>query len=186
MNNKEDRQLFMAFFQREIDWLLMRSFVYINSANSTGISYFLSNLPFESISVETSGQIFLSLYQNRPISYYNDSGVNFSFLKFDNWIKLVESNPKLRDEFALYLSKRGDSSIHIIHAIQSLALNDCSDLLLIWLMELFQVIVLVLIKFYGSCLSYCIRLVIFFLKMCSLYLLICAIVIRNAFLYCLL
>lgn len=66
--------------QRELDWLSVRAFALINSASQHGARAFLSDLPFQHLSPWACGQVFATVFADKPGLYLPP--LIFSFASF--------------------------------------------------------------------------------------------------------
>jgi hypothetical protein len=128
-----------TLFQRELDWLCLRSTVAVNCARQPGIRFFLSDFPFARLSPAAAGQIFLAIFWNREVSYFDDSSSRLHPLTLDDWLVMMQNDPQVRLLFATWLQKQTRDSVHVLHAMDKLARQAGNDLLLIWVTELFFV-----------------------------------------------
>ncbi len=126
-----------TLFQRELDWLCLRSTVGVNCARQPGVRFFLSDFPFARLSPAAAGQIFLAIFWNREVSYFNDSSSRLHPLSLDDWLEMMQNDPQVRLLFATWLQKQTRDSVHVLHAMDKLARQAGNDLLLIWVTELF-------------------------------------------------
>jgi hypothetical protein len=126
-----------SLFQREIDWLCMRSSVAVNSAQQPGIRYFLADFQFGMLSPEAACQVFLGIFWTRQDSYFQDSSYKLHPLSLADWKALMSLEPLRRSQFSRWLATLPRDAIHVLHALDKLARHAGGELLLIWVTELF-------------------------------------------------
>ena len=126
-------------FQREIDWLCMRSVAALRKHGGRDVSYFLSDFPFSLLSRGAAAQIFLALVWARSPSHFRDSAAILHSLELHSWRELIRADPLRREIFARQLAASGSGGIHLLHALDKVARHARQEMPLIFVTELFSV-----------------------------------------------
>jgi hypothetical protein len=135
-NSMPAPQAVKDLFQRELDWITVRSLAIIHEAPQPGVDLFLLDFPFMYISPGAAAESFRVLFVGAPAAEYSDSGHTFESISLEQWHEMVQSDSKLRQHFVHTMRESRDYSF-VLLALAKLARDHGGELPSIIMHELF-------------------------------------------------